>query len=106
MYAQTPNVIRMGLELNHFLPSVKVVAPEVEVIATAHEPILSRNELASPDRNICYFEGLDYRGSLVVVEKNLPVIHRSENPWLCRVEVDLVMSESRSCFRNHLNVQP
>ena len=57
----------MCLELDHFFTSIEVEAPQHKVVTATDEPILSRDELACSDGNICDFKGLyDCRGLVIV----------------------------------------
>lgn len=61
MHCDRSDVIRMCLEGSDLLGSVVVIDSELEVIATANNPILARDEATCSDRDIGQFESLDDR---------------------------------------------
>ena len=94
MDTETTDIVWMSFKLGDFFARVEVETPQLKIVTPAYEPILPRDEFASPDRNIRDFECFDYGGRLVVVKKNLPIVHRSQDPWLRGVKVNLQVSQS------------
>lgn len=89
MHAKASDIVRMRFELYDLLSCVEVETTEHKVIATADKPVLPRDEFTGTNRDICDFESFyDCRG-LIIVEQDLPIVHRCQDPWFTGMEIDL-----------------
>ena len=79
MYGNCPNVIWMRLERCDLLACVVVVDSQLEVIATANNPVLARNEAACSYGNIGEFEGLNDRLGFVGPDVNVATVEGGED---------------------------
>jgi len=78
MDGKTSDVIGVRLECGDLFMSVVVEDPKLEVVGASDEPIFARNEFYTAYGNLCDFERLDERTSLMVVDINGAVIKSSE----------------------------
>jgi len=77
---EASNVIRVSFERCHFLSCVVVEDSEMEIVRTANEPILARDE---PDTSYWYFgnfKSLDH-GLEEIREMKLDVSWNRKNEW-------------------------
>ena len=79
MYHDRANVIGMRLEGCNLLACVVVVDPQLEVIATANNPVLARNEATCSYGYIGEFEGLNDRLGFVGPNVNVATVEGGED---------------------------
>ena len=79
MYHDRADVIGMRLERCDLLACVVVVDSQLEVIATANNPVLARNEAACSYGNIGEFEGLNDRLGFVGPDVNVATVEGGED---------------------------
>ena len=78
MDSDAANVISVSLKLLDLLASVVIVDANVHIIGTAHEPVLTLNELGITHRNLRHFEGTHDRLRVVVPNKHVARIQGAE----------------------------
>jgi hypothetical protein len=99
------NVVGMRLKRSNLLRGIVVVDTNGEVIRTANDPVLPRDEAAGANGDICQLKGLDdclgFVGPDVGVARvesgqdlestqqySLLATSRCQYPWFCWVKVD------------------
>lgn len=103
MYGDAANVVYMGLENLDLLHGVVVVATDVHVIGTDDDPLLPWHEDTASHGLIRNFKRFYDAASLVVVDEDMAVVHRRENPWLGGMDVD-ALDALRSLAELLLNI--
>ena len=87
-YACPPDVIWMCLKSSNALLGVVVVTPEVEIIRTTDEPVLTSYEGHASHWDLCDFESLDESASFVIPDEHISGIKASEQPRFTWMKVD------------------
>nr|POF00933.1 phosphatidylglycerol/phosphatidylinositol transfer protein [Quercus suber] len=114
MHNDGTDVIRMCLEGGDLLIGVVVVDAQLEVIATAYNPVFPSDEATSANGHIGELEGLDDRLRLVRPDVDMAAVKRRENlielancasdAGVDLASVDLVVHDSDASRRRRLSV--
>jgi hypothetical protein len=79
----------LGIVIEHALSQTELSwTYKLKIIAAGYEPILAGNEPACTHRDLSDVESAQQQLGLVVIEVDLAIVERTEDPGLARVEVD------------------
>lgn len=81
-------VVGMRFEGRDLLGGVVVVYSELEVITSAHNPVLAGHEATSANGDIGELEGLDDALCFIGPDVDVAAVEGGEDPWLRGVEID------------------
>lgn len=68
----------MGLKRDDFFVRIVIEDAELKVVRTSDEPVFTRNELDTTDRDVGHFERLHQSARLVVVDVHRAIVEAGE----------------------------